>query len=69
MIWFFCVGAKPLLFVVVDIGERQKQRHHASNAPISNPLPIIIASPFFMPNATSKVSTSWSSKLFQTRDQ
>jgi hypothetical protein len=37
---FFCVGAKPLLFVVVDIGEGQQQRHHSSKAPISNPLPI-----------------------------
>ncbi len=48
MILFFCVGAKPLLFVVVDIGEGQQQRHHSSKAPISNALPIIIVSPFFM---------------------
>jgi len=48
MIWFFCVSAKPFQFVVVDIGEAQEQRHHSSKAPISNPLPIIIASPFFM---------------------
>jgi len=45
MIWFFCVGAKPLLFVVVNIGERQQQRHHSSNAPISNPFVIALALP------------------------
>jgi flagellar assembly factor FliW len=45
---FFCISAKPLLFVVVDIGEGQQQRHHSFKAPISNALPIIIASPFFM---------------------
>lgn len=55
----------PILF----IGEGHQQRHHSSKAPISNPLPIIIASPFFMPNASSKKYMSWSSKLFQTRNQ